>query len=399
MLSITDSFVFNYFGSDIIYGRGCVDQLEGYLRSHGLENAVIICGQNVGANENVIGPLTRGLGDRFAGVFDGTTPQKRVETVYEGIERMHDLKADVLIGVGGGSSLDIARFMSVIDADNRSLSDYRDATLAGDLEFPDSRIKPTTYTPVIAIPTTFAGADISDGGSVEILSVTESPTPFPVQLSGTRMPIAMVYDPRLFVSTPMDALTGSAMNGFNKGLETLYVPEPNPISDSTAIHGLRLLQEAYPKLSTGDSQAMDRAVIGTILVQFKRQTSIIHAFGHGFSRRYPVQQGVIHAIMVPHLLRYVFNRVDGQRNLLATGLKIDPIPLSADQVADSIIDRVVAVRDSLNIPTQLRELEPVDPADFPEIVEFITRDSAMERAPPGLQATEDELEAVLHDAW
>jgi len=53
---------------------------------------------------------------------------------------------------------------------------------------------------------TFAGADISGGGSVEILPASEAPDSQPTRVVESMMPVAMVYDPRLFESTPMGAL-------------------------------------------------------------------------------------------------------------------------------------------------------------------------------------------------
>jgi len=114
----------------------------------------------------------------------------------------------------------------------------------------------------------------------------------------------MIYDPDLFETTPMSALAGSSMNGFDKGLETIYSSHATPITDATAMRGLQLLRESLPNLDGNNPTEMERAVIGIILVQFERRGSIIHAIGHGFSRRYPVQQGIVHAIVAPHALRY-----------------------------------------------------------------------------------------------
>jgi alcohol dehydrogenase class IV len=54
-------------------------------------------------------------------------------------------------------------------------------------------------------------------------------------------------------------------------------------------------------------------------VQFQRKTSVVHAFGHGFSRRYTLQQGDVHAVLVPHVLEYLFSKIDLRRELLAVG--------------------------------------------------------------------------------
>lgn len=391
----TDPFTFDYFGSDIVYGRDRAAELGEYVKDAGWESALIVCGSNVGANEDVMEPIREGLGDQLVGTFDETTPEKRAETVFDGIDRVHETNPDVLIGVGGGSSLDVARQMGVFEAADTDLSTLRSMAEDGSLPLlePDGPI-----LPVIVVPTTFAGADISGGGSIEVLSPDESPTGQSIRTKGSNMPEAMFYDPNLFETTPWGAMAGSIMNGFDKGIEALYSEQPTPIRDATASHGLRLLRESLPRLPD-DSDAMELAVSGIILVQFQRRLSIIHAVGHGFSRRYPVQQGNIHAIMAPHVLQYLFDNIDCRREMVARGFDVDPEPLSEDELATAIIDQVVEFRDQFDLPTRLRELEPVEQSDFQAIAEFILNDPLIEEVPPGLDPIVEEIKDVLHEAW
>jgi alcohol dehydrogenase class IV len=395
MLPITDSFEFDYFGSEMIYGQDCIDWLGELLARKNLDDALVVCGSNVGANEAVMRPIRQGLDNRLGGVFDGTTPEKSAETIYDGIEAMRETNADVLIGVGGGSSLDIARQMSVFEADGRSLADFRTAALEGRSM---SRDVAGSHTPVIVVPTTFAGADVSSGGSIEILSAEKSPTDQPVRLSGSVMPDAMVYDPNLFETTPMSVLAGSAMNGFDKGIETIYARNATPITDATAVRGLRLLRAAYPNLG-GDPTAMKRAVIGLVLVQFERRISLIHAFGHGFARHYPVQQGVIHAILVPHVLRYLFEQIDGNRKTLADGLGVDDSQFTHDELSEEIVREVTRVRDSFDLPIRLREINAINEGELPTVAELILSDGLMSNTPEEFDPSAEEIEAVLYKAW
>jgi len=143
---------------------------------------------------------------------------------------------------------------------------------------------------------------------------------------------------------------------------------------------------------------MDRAVVGMLLVQFQRKTSIIHAFGHGFSRRYTLQQGTIHAVLAPHVLEYLFED-RSPPGLLAEAFDVDRDAMSGEAVAEAVVAAVTEVRNSFDLPTKLREIDPVESEDFPEIAEFILADSSMDQAPRDLQPTADEIESVLHAAW
>ncbi|MCU4925669.1 iron-containing alcohol dehydrogenase family protein [Halobacteria archaeon AArc-dxtr1] len=414
MLPVPDAFEYEHRGCELVYGRGCIDGLGAVLAEHNRERALIVCGANVGANDALMNPIRDGLGERHVGTYDGTTPAKTAESAFEAIETAEHADADVLVGVGGGSSLDIARQAAAFAADDRSLADLRrEAREEGTVRPPESdgsAASDDDRPDVVVIPTTFAGADVSSGGSLEVLSANESSTGQPVTISGSAMPIADFADPALFETTPTRVLAGSAMNGLDKGIETPYARNATPVSDATAIHGLRLLSEALPRVVGSDSGAeatdpgtdpapMDRAVAGSLLVQLDRKLSVIHAFGHGFARRYDVQQGAVHAVLAPHVLRYLFSRVDASRELLAAGLGVDPGGLSEAELGEAVVDAVAELRDALGQPTRLRDLPETEREELPAVAEFIVEDYFMDNAPAGLEPTPAGIEAVLNDAW
>jgi alcohol dehydrogenase class IV len=94
-----------YRPGTIHFGRGCADDLARAFADWGNQNVLVVTGTNVGSNEAVMGPVTDGLGGRSVDVFDETTPAKTLDTAFDGIERATRLDADVVVGVGGGSSL------------------------------------------------------------------------------------------------------------------------------------------------------------------------------------------------------------------------------------------------------------------------------------------------------
>ena len=311
----------------------------------------------------------------------------------------HD--ADALLALGGGSSLDVAKLLSVLAADDRALE-----TVGAELEARGTiSIPPGPLAPIVAVPTTLAGADLS-----AVAGVTATPRSGLVteECSGgvgdpRLLPEAVVSDPALVATTPNPILTASAMNGFDKGIETLYASNATAITDATAMRGLTLLRDGLRRL--GDEgptpDVLDPVLQGTLLVQYgtsrpgETTLSIIHAFGHGLTRTYDVQQGTAHGVIAPHVLDYVFERVDGRRDLLADALGVSA---AADR-ADAIVDAVTAVRDGLGLPTRLRDVDGPEPEAFPAVAETVLEDSFMTNAPPGLEPSRDDIEGVLESAY
>jgi len=396
-----EQFRFEYEPGVLRYGTGCVAAIADELAEHGLERALVVCGSTVGSTPDVIDPVTEGLGERLAGVFAETTPEKRLETAVAGLESMREHDADVLVSLGGGSSLDVAKVISALSVDDRSPVEVgRELAETGSISVPLGPL-----SPIVAVPTTLAGADQSVAAGV-----TASPSSGLVDepvgggvFDPRLMPRAVLYDPALVATTPTPILAASAMNGFDKAIETLYARNATPVTDATAVRGLRLLREGLPRLGEDDidEATLTPVVEGILLAQYGvsrpdgTTLSVIHAFGHGLTRSYDVQQGVAHAIVAPRVLRYLFDTVGARRELLADALGVDDAP----DPAAGVVDAVEEVRDAMGLPSRLRDVDGPEREEFPEVAQAILDDSFMKNAPPGLEATHDEVVAVLERAY
>lgn len=398
----TDGFRFEYEPPVLRYGEGCAEELGDEIAKQGYESALVVCGSNVGESE-AAERVKDGIGDSLAGVFAGTTPEKRLETAFEALEAMRENDADAIVGLGGGSSIDVARVVAVLATRNENPEEIA-------REFSRTRILMLNGAPppVVAVPTTLAGADMSNTGGVTmspdtgLLDDTEVDEEVSGGYSDARlMPSAAFYDPALFATTPRSALAGSAINGFNKGIETLYSSNATPMTDATASHGTRLLKDgllAYGKREEG----LDDLAKGIMLVQYgisrgaTSTVSVVHAFGHALTDGNDLQQGVAHAVVTPHVLRYLFGKDDEG---LDTRLGLVADALGVGEKAEDVVEAVEEVRDTLDLPRRLRDVDGPEPEEFDEVAESVRKDIFMPNAPEGLDATQDELEEVLEEAW
>jgi alcohol dehydrogenase class IV len=397
------SIRFEYHPATIRFGAGCVDDLADELERLDLDRALVVCGSTIGNTPDVLEPVTNGLGTRLAGVFDETSPEKRLVTAFAGRDRVEAEGADALVSLGGGSSLDVAKAISALAAIDRSRETVADEFVdRGRFSVPESGL-----LPILAVPTTLAGADLSTGAGLSV--GPEAGLADEVRSGGLSarelMPVAAFYDPELVATTPDSILAGSAMNGFDKGIETLYAATATPVTDATARHGLETFGDGLRAFGHGerDLDTYETILEGLILVQYGISTpdgttlSIVHAFGHGLRRTYGIQQGVAHAVVVPHVLRYLFEQegVDARAGLLANALGVGA---AADHGA-AVVDAVADIRDGLDLPARLRDVDGVERDSFEAVAEVILADHFMGNAPPGLESSVDEITAVLEAAW
>jgi alcohol dehydrogenase len=399
------SFRFDYDSPVLTCGRGRTADLGSEVATLDCERALVVTGRTVGSTDAVMDPIRAGLGDRLADVFDETTPEKRLSTAVDGLRAMEAADADALVAVGGGSSLDVAKGIAALAA-----ADDDPETMAA--EFEASGLLPVKGSPppIVAVPTTLAGADLS-----MVAGITATPDGGFVgaEVGGAcydrrLMPATVVFDADLFATTPAGVLAGSALNGFDKGIETLYAATATPVTDATAMRGLRIMREgllAWADENGDESEAgddaLDRVVEGYLLVQYgisrpdEMTVSVVHAFGHGLRHAYGMQQGTAHAVMVPHVLEHIFETVDGRRDLLAEALGVG----DADDPAAAVVDAVAEVRDALGLPARLRDVEGTDRDALPEVATAVVEDSFMANGPPGYDPDAEAIETVLDAAW
>ena len=400
----TDGFRFDFRAGTIRVGTGCVDELGAEFGRHGLDRALVVAGRTVGTTSAVVEPIRVGLGDRLVGEFPETTPDKTLGTALVGLRAARERDADAVVAVGGGSTLDSAKTLCALSTHGGSADRVAEEAVETG-SFPVADGDPL---PLFAVPTTLAGAALSDLAGVTLTLGREITGRGDPPSGGVRdprlMPTALFYDADRYRTTPTSILAASAMNGFDKGVEMLYSPLATPITDGTAARGLGLLRSGLGTLLEDpmDGGRLADVLAGVANVQYGLagaegyRASIIHAFGHGFSHGYDAHYGTIHGIVAPHVLRYVFDRVDGRRDLLASALGV--AGADADPAA-AVIDAVAGVRDDLGLPRRLRDLDGVDRSELPSIADAIRDDDLLDVAPDGVDPSADEIESVLDRAW
>jgi alcohol dehydrogenase class IV len=400
----TPPFAFDYDPGAIHYGRGCIADIGDAFAERDHDTALVVCGSNVAANADLMDAVGDGLGDRLAEVFAGTTPDKRLREAARAVERAEDLAADAFVPVGGGSSLDVATVASVLRARDLSLDDARaEVAKTGGIAAPAD---PATLTPLFPVPTTLAGADLSviagiaaevdDGdGGTEVVSTGVG--------GADLMPAALFYDPALFETTPEGVLAGSAMNGLDKAIESLYAGTRTAVTDATAARAVRLLADGLPEM-TNDEAAMDRTVTGIVLAQYgisrpgDMTINVIHAFGHGLRDAFGIQQGLAHAAVAPHALRALADAgVD--LSLVAAAFDVDGGGEVERGDAEAAIAEVERVRDALDLPASLSAIDGIDANGLDEAARVTADDSLLSYAPEGYELSEADARAVLDAAF
>src|SRR5688572_29750023 len=118
------NFTYQGIAHRIVCGRDSISSLRSEVERLGVARAMVMCGPSILKHSDVIGRVQKALGDKFVGLFSGVQPHVPLETVAPAADSARELKADVLISVGGGSTHDTARCAAIVLAEGGSLRDH-----------------------------------------------------------------------------------------------------------------------------------------------------------------------------------------------------------------------------------------------------------------------------------
>lgn len=236
--------------------------------------------------------------------------------------------------------------------------------------------------PLIAIPTTYAGSEITS-----IYGMTEEGT----KKTGRDervLPKTVIYDPELTTSLPARVTASSGMNAIAHCVEALYAERPSPVAGALSEEAIGVLRRALPRCVADptDKDGRTDALYGAYLAGTVLATSgmaIHHRICHVLGGTYGLPHGDANAIVLPHAVAF---------NEPAAPIAIARVARSLD--ADSAAPALFDLARSLGAPTSLRELG-FDGADLEGVADRVAGGDFYNPRPAG----RDEIMEILGAAF
>lgn len=380
----------------VIFGRGAVDSLGEVASTFG--RRVALCTDEPLVAAGVVERAETVLRSRNLEVltFDGGEPEVSRAAVERCTAWAADVKPDCLIGLGGGSNMDLAKATALLLTQGGPIDRY----------YGEARV-PGPVVPVIAVPTT-AGTG-SEVTPVAVLADEHAALKVGVS-SHHLLPRWAVLDPYLTLSCPRRVTAYSGLDALSHAIEALvavpYSDRPsndlgrvfvgsNPVSEPLAIRAIELiganLQHAYNDGS--DLDAREGMLLGSLLAGMafaNAGTGIVHALQYPVGARTKTAHGLGNALLMPAAMRFNAEVRTREFCLIAAALGREPSPQAA-------IAAVRALADNLDIPADLRAIG-VDQADIAAMAAQAIGIERLIRLNPR-PVTVADLEAILRDAW
>lgn len=272
----------------IRFGAGEFQRLPEILETLSVSRCIVVCGKHFAPQaEKMVG----GIGAACA-VYSGVEPDPQLSGVEQAVRLARQFRADAVIGIGGGSAIDTAKFAAACACGAENVGYYYDTAV-----FPEKRLK------IIAVPTT-AGT----GSEVTQVAVISRGGEKKTVNDPAFMPSAAIVDPALTYSVPPLVTMNTGLDALAHALEGYWSKNHQPICDLYAVEAVRLvlenLEAAYRDGS--DQNARNNMSLASLLggLAFAQpRTAACHACSYPLSEYFHLPHGEACAFTLDSFVR------------------------------------------------------------------------------------------------
>lgn len=376
------------FAHEVIFASGAIERIGEAVERFGWQR-LLLCTSNSQRSAGHVATVSSLLGERVVASYEHVQSHVPEAQVAEVLALALEHNVDAVIALGGGSPIGMAKAVSRAIEEQYS---GKTARTASPTEQP--RI------PVIAIPTTYAGSEMTAvyGVTRTIDGITRKITVSDPKIA----PKLIIYDPLLTRQLPQTLTASSGINALAHSFEALYSITRNPLSTAAALHSIRAIWHALP-LCVADGtniEARSEMLVGAYLAGYALATTTMalhHGICHVLGGSAGVAHGIANAIMLPHALRFNLDATATEIAQAAEAMGITRGTQSDTVLAEAIVQRVDDLIRQMHLPQHLRDVG-IPESDLPRLAQLAFESRTVQSNPKPI-TTSEQLTVLLRQAW
>lgn len=372
----------------ILLGVGAAKQVGKEARSLGGKRALIVTDEGV-----MRAGLLQGIQESLeaeklqVGIFDKVESEPPARVVDECVKLALDGGYDLLIGVGGGSSLDTTKGVSIVVTNKGKIMDYIGTDTV-----------PKEGIPKILIPTTAGtGSEVTRA----LVITDETANTKKVVFDAFLLADVAIVDPLLALPLPPEVTANTGIDALVHAIESYVCVNATPFSNILAIEAISLIAEnlptAYAKGSTIEARfnmAFAALIAGSALAS--AGAGAVHGLAYPIGTEYHLPHGRANAIMLPHVMDY--NKLGNLRKFaqIAQAMGENIEALSTFEAAGKAVEAVKRLLGNLGVSFRLTDYKATE-SDLPKLVKGGMVQSRLFAVNPR-DLTEKEVESIYQKA-
>ena len=334
------------------FGKGAREELAPEIKNRGFKKAFVVTDKSL-AECGVINKVTDVLekaGIPFE-VYSEVKPNPTIKNVTDGIETCKRSGADVIVAVGGGSSIDTAKGISIVmtnpdRADIVSLNGASNTVNRG--------------MPVIALPTTSGtAAEVT----INYVITDEEREVKMVCVDPHDIPIMAIVDSDLMATMPKSLASATGMDALTHAVEGYITKAHNTMSDMFHMKAIKLIFKYLPAaVNEKDEEAIEMMGLAQYIAGMGFSNvglGIVHSMAHQLGAVYDTPHGLANAILLPTVMR--FNGEDPAtaqrfREILCEIGRPDAANLNDQDVINTFVWMISELSKSVGITQRVRDV-------------------------------------------
>ena len=371
---------------EIVFGRGLIERVGSCAKRLGGRRVLLVSDPGLfragWVDRALRSLLEAGLEVAY---YDQITPNPKDHEIQEGALEYARQGADVIVGLGGGSSMDAAKGIALLASNGGTIQDY---------EGTDRIHRP--LPPLVLCPTTCGtGSDVSQ---FAIITDTRRHCKMTI-MSRTVAPDISLTDPDTLETLPEEFVCTTAFDAMSHAVEAFFSVASTTLTDVHAVKALRLLSSslvgAVRERGAEDLENLARASLHAGMAFSNSLLGIVHALAHPIGGLYDTSHGSVNAVLLPEVIRYDLPAVEEKLPELAWGLGYrtgGDTKAAGETIQEAIEEMLVRT----GAPRSLRGLG-IAREDLHLLARHALNDACILTSPR--PADEDELVSILEKAY
>lgn len=371
-------------------GWGSLDHLTDEVERLNASNILIVTDpflEELGMTDKIVEPL-KAKGWQTS-IYTEVVPEPPLEVGEKLVAYTREHKFDLVIGLGGGSALDLAKLAGVLATHEGKVADY--LNLTGDRSLTHKGI------PKILIPTTSGtGSEVTN---ISVLSLESSKD---VVTHDFLLPDVAIVDPALTTSLPPKVTAATGIDALTHAVEAYVSKNANPVTDALALQAIRLISGSIrTAVADGENKdARSNMSYGSYLAGlsfFNAGVAGVHALAYPLGGQFHISHGESNAVLLPYVMGYIRPSCEKRMKDILEAMGFSSNQLTQEEASYKCVEELKRLVADVDIPVSLKGFDIGEDALESLTDDGVKQTRILARSPMPLER--DDIFTIYHAAY
>ncbi len=330
------------------FGAGAIASIPTEIKARGFKKVLVVTDKDLlkfGVTTKVTDLLEK-EGIAYE-IFSDLKANPTVTNVKDGVEAFKNAEADVIVAVGGGSSMDTAKAVGIIIT-NPEFSDV--VSLEG---VADTKNK---CVPIIAIPTT---AGTAAEVTINYVITDEEKVRKFVCVDPHDIPIIAVVDSDMMATMPKGLTAATGMDALTHAIEGYITKGAWEIPDMMHLTAIQMISKSLRAAVNNEKEGREGMALGQYVAGMGFSNvglGIVHSMAHSLGAVYDTPHGVANALLLPFVMEYNADATGDKYRDIAKAMGVEVSTMTIEEARSAAIEAVRKLSVDVGIPQTLREI-------------------------------------------